>query len=550
MSVSLNAAAQSQIRALLAQQLQGPARTEPQQALKNVQETAQKLGISAGELARLVDEFAKGSVNLDAGSKQALANFTGQNRTEVVVKKPLSMSAQWAVKTGQLAPVGQKPAAPPAETLTLGANKILMGDGAGPENIRLSLGIVDGKPTVTLRDASLAPGGTSSFNDKSLLELRVNGKPISAERSVSSQIPYGPFEGDRQVFLTAQASVDKSSRIEVYDTLKKTSTSFQVAVEPRARMDAGKLEAQRTEVMGAFKAKDVDDVKARAGNHGKMAAAYAELSANQFLQSPNAAYLDENQVKVAREALADVTRQTTAHFGPGGFVEGDGAVAGRHQHVGYVAGELARNFGLPKETARAALDAHFRGIQKGTITWENGKDALTEKLVKAAPADKKDALKALIADGNNGWMFGAYGWGKSDTALNMPGRYAAEATLKFAHALAGGDEREGARLMDKLFDPRTDQAALLASNDGNLALLAQFAARAAQAGWLTSKIGQGIVEAHHAKPEKAAKGPDRWNHKLITDFNTLSATKGWVEVAKDLDQIESGYKQLARQSSL
>ncbi len=146
-------------------------------------------------------------------------------------------------------------------------------------------------------------------------------------------------------------------------------------------------------------------------------------------------------------------------------------------------------------------------------------------------------LPAFSGDDNVGYMFNQYGFGDADKALNRPGVYAGEAVLNFAEAIAGGGadkakallkralERSSAEIARGLEHPKTDED-----------LVAHFAARAAQAGWLVSKSGQGIVEAEKGKDGTRRLAP---KNDLITDFDSLAQKKGWPEVAKDIDQVKT-----------
>jgi hypothetical protein len=134
-------------------------------------------------------------------------------------------------------------------------------------------------------------------------------------------------------------------------------------------------------------------------------------------------------------------------------------------------------------------------------------------------------------------MFNQYGFGDVDKALNRPGIYAGEAVLNFAEALAGGGgERAKVLLKRALERPSSEIAKGLENPKTDEDLLCHFAARAAQAGWLVSKTGQGIVEAEKGKDGTKRMAP---KNDLITDFDSLAAKKGWPEVAKDIDQVKT-----------
>ncbi len=108
--------------------------------------------------------------------------------------------------------------------------------------------------------------------------------------------------------------------------------------------------------------------------------------------------------------------------------------------------------------------------------------------------------------------------------------------MNFAEAIAGDAKGAKALLLRALERPASEIAAGLAAPKTDEDLVAHFAARAAQAGWLVSKTGQGIVEA-----EKGKDGTKRFAPKndLITDFDALAQKKGWAEVAKDIDQVKT-----------
>jgi hypothetical protein len=303
------------------------------------------------------------------------------------------------------------------------------------------------------------------------------------------------------------------------------------------------LKAQSTNLFAAFKASTVDEVKGKAATYPSFAQGYAGLTNAQLgVHRPDVAMLDK--FSGVNQLFENVVMNSISHFSATGYVNvDDKAKLAVPQHVGYVADELSRSLGLPMDKARAVVASHFDGVLAGA-KWEDSKGKLQNDLAALAPNGKGEAVKAFIADANNGWMFGEYGWGKADTALNMPGRYAYDATKTMATML-GGSEAEGAKLLSSLFGDRTDRLALLTEDHGKLSSLAEFAARAGQAGWLVSKRANGIVQAHHADPKKAEKGVATFNHKLIMDFDTLAKTH-MPEIAKDLVQQQTTHLNLLK----
>lgn len=292
-----------------------------------------------------------------------------------------------------------------------------------------------------------------------------------------------------------------------------------------AAMAGGGIVANEGAIQDFFAAPDAAAIRDKAGKYGEMTEAYAQLTANQLFDELT---VPPRVQTVAQKALADVAKKTASAFTPDGFRVSDDARLGAlalGQHAGYVAGELGRHHGVDEPQARAALIEYFH----------NGGDV--DKLIADAGLPPK-------TDGdfwnNNGWMFaggfddrgdwGFWGFGDTNQALNRPGVHAGEATLDVAEAL---DKGNGERLLASTLAKDPSQW-----ND-NEKVVGNFALRAAQLGWLSSKLGQGIVEAHNPKKEHKAAG--RWapGNDLITDFNSMREAKGWNEVAKDLDQIKS-----------
>jgi hypothetical protein len=292
-----------------------------------------------------------------------------------------------------------------------------------------------------------------------------------------------------------------------------------------AAMTGGGIVANEAAIKDYFNAPDAAAIREKAGKLGEMSQAYAQLTAGQLFDDVK---VPPRVQTVANKALASVAQQTAESFGPDGFTVKDDArlsALALGQHAGYVAGELSRHHGVDEPTARKALIEYFNG----------GGDV--DKLISDAGLPPKTDSDFW---NSNGWMFaggfndnkewGFWGFGATDQALNRPGVYAGEASLKVAEAL---DKGNGEQLLASTLSKDPAQW-----ND-NEKIVGNFALRAAQLGWLTSKLGQGVVEAHN--PKKEAKAAGRWapGNDLITDFNSMAEAKGWNEVAKDLDQIKS-----------
>ncbi|MDP2342417.1 MAG: hypothetical protein Q8O67_15785 [Deltaproteobacteria bacterium] len=286
--------------------------------------------------------------------------------------------------------------------------------------------------------------------------------------------------------------------------------------------------------------------------YAKHSASFAALSADQLKAATSKVPGAVVHMANAAKLLSDVATKTAAHFSTGKFSGLDDAKMNESavkQHAGYVAGELGRKLDINPDMARDVLVPFYLSTMGGASPEQRAD--LASKLQSGQVkhdsdsgrelAPKMAAIKAFVTDANNGWMFNEYGFGDTDKALNRPGVYAGQAVLDFATSIAGTPNKAKALLERALNRSAADLGKALENPTSTEDMLAQFAARAAQTGWLVSKGGQGIVEANHADPKKAEKGVARFAPKndLMTDFNSLAAKKGWAEVAKDIDQVKT-----------
>lgn len=358
----------------------------------------------------------------------------------------------------------------------------------------------------------------------------LNVKPLALLGQLESLFP--------DVFSSAPKGLEQLGAQAQYNASagQMSQTGRVAGTQIQAMMSQGVV-GNKQQVLDFFNVGTPADIRDKTAKYPEMAKAYAQVTADQLMQSQAALGIPPRAQTVARKALEEVAAKTTSHFGPDGFGNVDdprmNALA-LGQHAGYVAGEFSRKFGVGEPEARKAIIEYFEG-----------------------GGDINQLIGALKPDGpgadffkDNGWMVGGsfgddgkwgfWGFGGADKALNRPGLYAGEATLKFAEAL---DKGNGEQLLASVLSKPQDELASLLANPEKAnpkeAAVAQFAARAAQLGWLSSKLGQGIVEAHN--PKKEANSLKRWapGNDLITDFNSLEAKKGWGEVAKDLDQIKA-----------
>ncbi len=282
-------------------------------------------------------------------------------------------------------------------------------------------------------------------------------------------------------------------------------------------------------VFEGFKVSSGEEIRNKGQHLAGLAVQVGEVSAKQFLDTPPARDLSAEQRQAVETEFNELATKTAQHFQQGTFTDLEVKAhrrAALAQHVGYLTGELCRNFpDLNEARARAILTQHFE--QPGSRV-----EDLANRLKQAARGDL--ILGQFVLDANNGWMFAPMG--DLEQALNRPGIHAGKALLQFARALAGS--LDGAKgLLQRFYDSSPEQLReLLEQPKGELGLIVQFAARAAQTGWLVSKLGQGYVEAIAGKDQKAVS---RWTNDLVTPFDQMAAKKGWAEVVKDLDQMRT-----------
>lgn len=293
---------------------------------------------------------------------------------------------------------------------------------------------------------------------------------------------------------------------------------------------------QKQRMPDYFSVKTQEEIREKTPLYPVMAKKYARLTASEFFSSPAGKVLSPEQKRKAEALLVRVAERTSSLFTKDGFAldESDPLVASSAltQHKGYVAGVLNRELGIGQAQVLKALDLYYGS--KGDIGILKFRLGITD-----------DYLQ------KNGWMFNGalndngvwefWGFGKTDIALNLPGVFAGKAAMEFAEIITDGD---GLRLMDRMLsqDPAEMEKLLEGVGSADEVTLAAFSARAAQLGWLVSKIGQGVVEAHNPKKESSAI--KRWApaNSLITNFDTMAKERGWSETAKDIDQIRSYYR--------
>lgn len=336
-----------------------------------------------------------------------------------------------------------------------------------------------------------------------------------------------------------------------------TPASMDAATTEAAKHITSFVNPSAAEALKGFHASSVDDIKGRVqNNYLESAYQYTALTASQLGEQAKGVPGGAAHMGEAKRLLDDLVHKTVRHFGGGkyGMLDEDNMnKASIKQHAGYIAGELSRNLGVPEKAAREILIPFYEATARDGASPE-ARAKLASDLQKASVsafggggvirgqeiADEMAAIKNFVTNDNNGWMFNQYGFGDGDKALNRPGVYAGQAVLEFAQSIAG--EKGAKALLQRALERSPEELAkALESPKSNEDLVVAFSARAAQAGWLVSKTGQGIVEANHANPDKAAKGLSRVGPKndLITDFDSLAAKKGWKEVAKDLDQVKT-----------
>ncbi len=327
-----------------------------------------------------------------------------------------------------------------------------------------------------------------------------------------------------------------------------TPASMDAAQAAAASHISSFVNPSASEALKGFHATSVDDIKGRVQTgYLESAYQYTSLTASQFGDQAKSVPGGAAHMGEAKRQLDDLVHKTVRHFGAGKYGMLDEAPMNAKsikQHAGYIAGEMSRKFGFDEKAARNVLVPFYEATQAGASPEARAK--LAEDLLKVPQTGGReispapDSVKEFVTSGNNGWMFNEYGFGDADKALNRPGVYAGEAVLEFAKSIAG-DKGAAALLKRSLERSPAELAAALENPKTTEDLVVAFSARAAQAGWLVSKTGQGIVEANHSNPDKAAKGLNRVGPKndLITDFDSLAAKKGWAEVAKDLDQVKT-----------
>ena len=293
---------------------------------------------------------------------------------------------------------------------------------------------------------------------------------------------------------------------------------------------------QKQNVLDYFNAKTAEEIREKTPHYPSMAQEYAKLTASEFFASPAGKNLSPGQKRKAEALLIAVAESTSSLFTKEGFVLDESASlissSALAQHKGYVAGVLSRELGIGQAQVLKALDLYYNS--KGDIGILKFRLGITDEYLK-----------------KNGWMFNGalndkgtwefWGFGKTDIALNLPGVFAGKAAMDFAQIIADGRERP---LMERMLsrDPAEMEKLLNGAGNADEVTLAAFSARAAQLGWLVSKIGQGIVEAHNPKKESSAI--KRWApaNSLITNFDKMAKERGWGETAKDIDQIRSYYR--------
>lgn len=426
----------------------------------------------------------------------------------------------------------------------------------------------------------LAPGGLGKLDQAALPQV-VDQVAKELKANAAERVTV------RSVLVEAWAAANDNAGLKARGS-KLVAQGDPSASLGQLRASAGALGTRFSSPLAPAQVKTVDDIKAFAHSYGKTVESYAKSTTQQMIDGFQGAGLPAEVRQAASKLMKGVVADTAALFGPGGYAppaDRGAALAAANQHAGYVAGEIGRK--LAPVSQQTILE-HFAAIVDGK---NPSVAALADKLAAAARPDDRSDIKAFVNNPDNGWMFGAYGFGKSDVALNLPGVLAGQATFDFATVLTGDADKarslvagtlalpseviavalrgpagvkqaidtatrglaEAQARGDATLEKTAADALAVAERAGKLSTeqlaTLQFSARAAQAGWLTSKLGQGIVEAHHSDPVKAEKGLSRFAPKndLITDFDSLAAKKGWAEVAKDIDQIKNATTRLHRE---
>ncbi len=552
---------------------------------------------TAAFVAAFTDKLGTGNVGLitsptaDAGSIDAITTMAGQSQHIPV----LSITAKDYV--GYIDP---KKFPPGLDTAAYeGAPKYVFGSGdkynqatALASNAFVATGgrdvtvfdfmraIEKGNPAVLVVDQ----GVSSALGDKAVWDKdknRVNNGAVYLAEQIGSylktgQLPHADvakegFGAFNQAWCDAHK--DELTKLVKTVTIDGAGSAASIAAASAdaaghvARFTAGPVPQRGGPVdavaltLKSLQQTSVGDIKDKfQPGYARHSESYANLSAAQFAQATSSVPGAAAHMETATKLLSDVAQKTAAHFATGKFTGLEDPrmnEAAVKQHAGYVAGELSRKFGVDETTVRKALVPHYQSTIAGASAQQRADlgTTLADALAAATLGSKSGwvpvadlqttvtklgGLKSFVADDNNGWMFNQYGFGDADKALNRPGVYAGQAVLDFAGALAGSGAAKA--LLDRALNRSpAELAAALAGPKTTEDVVAQFAARAAQTGWLVSKGGQGIVEANHADPKKAEKGVSRFAPKndLMTDFNSLAASKGWPQVAKDIDQVKA-----------
>lgn len=420
-------------------------------------------------------------------------------------------------------------------------------------------GIEAGNPAVLLVDQSLAQNlGAKAVWDGDKNRVN-NGSQYLAEQLSSflkdGTLPhatvakdgFGSF--DKAWLDTNKAAIEKLVKVVPF----AGAADVGAAADTAAAHIASFRQPDAKATLSAFAPADNDAIKGEfKANYAGNAAKYAALTSSQLASATKNVPSSSKHMALAAKLLDSVTAQTASHFASGKFSGLEDAALNKgaiKQHAGYVAGEIGRKFGIDDKTVRDAI-LPFLEKTAGEQTTTAQREGVASLIMSGVAGSKKHVgpdegkemsslsaeLKKFTGDDNVGYMFNQYGFGDADKALNRPGVYAGQAVLNFAEAIAGSPDKAKALLQRSLERPSSEIAKGLENPKTDEDLVAHFAARAAQAGWLVSKSGQGIVEAEKGKDGTKRLAP---KNDLITDFDSLAAKKGWPEVAKDVDQVKT-----------
>lgn len=243
----------------------------------------------------------------------------------------------------------------------------------------------------------------------------------------------------------------------------------------------------------------------------------------------------------ASVVLGDLADKVLAHTANGEFQKlnpermsvdrlGD-AVA---QHVGYVAGVMARTDKLKEHPDTEMARILLRGYFEGTLATDGDpREFLAGELAKAAGGDAEVANFVLGAENDGLFTLGGPKHG-ANLLSNLAAHYAGETTLEFASKMMGGNERRAEAFVKSVFGrPEGELAQLLRDPHGPEGLLVNFAATANHLAWEWAKLGSATVEANANNP----KALSMWNHPKIAPTRQVA---GDAESAlKNADQIES-----------